>query len=180
MLKHIFLLTILLAAPIRADQNAPVLDELFASLNGALEATTAAAITGEIWAAWLQHDDAEVRAAMEAGMRDMDAQRWRDALGRFDAAIALAPDFAEAWNKRATVYYLMGDFAASSADVVETLRLEPRHFGALIGQGMMHWQERNIDLALLYFRRALTVNQYMDNIRHYVELLSRGRDKKAI
>ena len=180
MMKRILLLTILLAASVRADQNLPVLDELFASLNGALEGTTAAAITGEIWAAWLQHDDAEVRAAMEAGIRDMDARRLRDALGRFDAAIDLAPDFAEAWNKRATVYYLMGDFAASSADVVETLRLEPRHFGALTGQGMMHFQERNIDLALLYFRRALAVNPHIDNVRRYVEFLSRGRDKKAI
>lgn len=179
-MKHFLFITLLLVAPVRADQNLPVLDELFASLNGALEAITAAAVTREIWAVWLQHDDAEVRALMDAGMRDLDARRWRNALGRFGAAIDLAPDFAEAWNKRATVYYLMGDFAASSADVVETLRLEPRHFGALTGQGMMHLQEQNIDLALLYFRRALAANPHMDNVRGYVELLSRAQDKKAI
>ncbi len=179
-MKHFILLVILLTSPIRADQNLPVLDDLFASLNGALEAETAAMVTREIWAAWLAHDDERVSALMDAGMRDMNAQRWEDALGRFDAAIDLVPDFAEAWNKRATVYYLMGDFAASAADVVETLRLEPRHFGALAGQGMMHLQEQNAGLALLYFRRALAANPYMDNVRRYVELLSRAQDEKTI
>ncbi len=179
-MKLILLIVLLFAAPIRADQNAPVLDELFASLSGALEAERAAAVTGEIWTAWLQHEDEQVRALMDAGVRDMNAQRWQDAVEQFDAAIDLAPDFAEAWNKRATVYYLMGDFAASAADVVETLRLEPRHFGALTGQGMMHLQEENIDLALLYFRRALRVNPHMDNVRSYVELLSSRQDKKPI
>ena len=179
-MKHLLFITLLCAAPLRADQNLPVLDELFASLNGALEPTTAATVTREIWTAWLQHDDAKVRALMDAGMRDMDNRHWRDALARFDAAIELAPDFAEAWNKRATVYYLMGDFDASSADVAETLRLEPRHFGALAGQGMMHLQEENFKLALLYFRRALAANPHMDNIRNYVELLSQMQDEKTI
>lgn len=179
-MKPLLLATLLLASPIRADQNLPVLDELFASLSGAPGAESAAAVTREIWGAWLQHDDEQVRALMDAGMRDMDAQRWHDALGWFGAAIDRAPDFAEAWNKRATVYYLMGDFAASSADVVETLRLEPRHFGALTGQGMMHWQEQNNELALLYFRRALAANPHMDNVRHYVDLLSRAQHKKTI
>ena len=179
-MKPLLLLMVLLAAPLRADQNLPVLDDLFASLDGTLGPLAATAVTEEIWAAWLQHDDAQVRALMDAGMRDMDARRWRDALGRFDAAVELAPDFAEAWNKRATVYYLMGDFAASAADVVQTLRLEPRHFGALAGQGMMHLQEGSSGLALLYFRRALGANPQMDHIRRYVELLSRIRDEKNI
>ena len=179
-MKHFLVIALLLVSPIRADQNLPVLDELFAALNGALDAETAVAVTQEIWAAWLQHDDEQVRALMDAGMRDMNSQRWDDALAQFDAVIDRTPDFAEAWNKRATLYYLMGDFAASSADVVETLRLEPRHFGALAGQGMMHLQEKKIELALLYFRRALSANPHMDNIRQYVELLSRMQKQKTI
>jgi len=163
------LFAMLLAAPLRADQNAPVLDELFALLKGDLKGAAAVAVTREIWSAWLQHDNREVRALMDAGMRDMRAARWRDALGSFDAAVDLAPDFAEAWNKRATVHYLLGDFPASSADVVETLRLEPRHFGALVGQGMMHMQQRNAAQALLYFRRALAVNRLMDKASCDVE-----------
>jgi len=174
------LFAVLLAAPLRADQNAPVLDELFTLLKGDLKGAAAVAVTREIWSAWLQHDNREVRALMDAGMRDMRAARWRDALGSFDAAVDLAPDFAEAWNKRATVHYLLGDFPASSADVVETLRLEPRHFGALVGQGMMHMQQRNAAQALLYFRRALAVNPHMDNVRRYVERLSQAPTAKPI
>lgn len=170
----------LFAAPLRADQNAPGLDDLFELLKSDLEAAAAVAVTREIWSAWLQHDNREVRALMDAGMRDMRAARWRQALGRFDAAVDLAPDFAEAWNKRATVHYLLGDFPASSADVVETLRLEPRHFGALAGQGMMYLQRRNAAQALLYFRRALAVNPHMDNVRRYVERLSRGPVAKPV
>ena len=170
----------LLAAPLRADQNAPVLDELFALLKSDLKGAAAVAVTREIWSAWLQHDNREVGALMDAGMRDMRAARWRDALGSFEAAVDLAPDFAEAWNKRATVHYMLGDFPASSADVVETLRLEPRHFGALVGQGMMHMQQRNAAQALLYFRRALAVNPHMDNVRRYVERLSQEPIPKPI
>ncbi len=179
-MKHLLIISLLLAAPLRADQNLAVLDDLFAALHGEVEAATAVAITHEIWAAWLQHDDEQVRALMEAGIIALDAGRWGDALGRFDAAIARAPNFAEGWNKRATVYYLMGDFAASSADVMETLRLEPRHFGALTGQGMMHLSQENIELALRYFRRALISNPRMDNVRHYVGRLSRAQEKKTM
>ena len=71
------------------------------------------------------------------------------------------------------MHYLLGDFTASSADVVETLRLEPRHFGALVGQGMIHMQAHNTGKALNYFRRALALNPHMDNVRGYVEVLSR-------
>ena len=182
--KRLLIVAVLFASPLRADQTAPELDGLFALLKGDLEAAAVVAVTQEIWSAWLRHDDDEVRALMRAGMRDMRAARWRDALGRFNAAVDLAPDFAEAWNKRATVYYLMGDFAASTTDVVKTLRLEPRHFGALVGQGMMFMQAQNVEQALSYFRRALAVNPHMDNVRGYVDVLLRlqnlSSDPKAI
>jgi len=164
----------------RADQNAPSLDALFARLQSDLSAAAAVEVTRAIWGAWLQHDDAAVNAQMRAGMRSMRAGRWRDALPAFDTAVALAPGFAEAWNKRATVHYLLGDFESSGADVARTLRLEPRHFGALVGQGMMHMQTRDNAQALRYFQRALKVNPHMDNVRGYVERLSRGAGIKPI
>lgn len=187
-MKRVFAIVVLAAvavvivAPLasRADQNAPVLDELFAKLQTDLDAAAAVQVVRDIWAAWLQHDDAAVNTQMAAGMRAMQAGRWRDAIAPFDAAIALAPDFAEAWNKRATAHYMAGDFDASAADVARTLRLEPRHFGALVGQGMMHMRMREAERALIYFRRALAVNPHMDNVRGYVERLSRGRGVKPI
>lgn len=164
----------------RADQNAPVLDELFARLQTDLTAAAAVRVTRAIWAAWLQHDDQAVNTQMAAGLRAMQAGRWRDAVAPFDAAIAMAPDFAEAWNKRATVYYMLGDFDASGADVAKTLRLEPRHFGALVGQGMMHMQSHEAEQALIYFRRALAVNPHMDNVRELIARLMRARAAKPI
>ncbi|MGI9310067.1 MAG: tetratricopeptide repeat protein [bacterium] len=174
---------LLLAAasvPARADQNAPELDALFETLQGELEAAEAARVTQRIWDAWIAHDDAAVRALMDAGLHDMRAGRLRAALARFDAMVDLAPDFAEAWNKRATVHYLLGDFAASAADVVETLRLEPRHFGALVGQGLMHMRVRDTAQALIYFRRGLAVNPHMDNVRGYIELLAEAEQGNPI
>lgn len=189
-MKHLLIcglaLSALLALPAlsctaaRADQNLPQLDALFASLHRDLEAQTAASITREIWTAWLHHDDARVRDLMARGVHNMEVRRWRDALAQFNAVIKHAPDFAEAWNKRATVYFLMDDLAASSADVVEVLRLEPRHFGALAGQGMIYLRQDLPDLALIYFRRALAVNPHLHDVRAQIEILSRRRSSKAI
>ncbi len=168
---------VLVAVPAAADQNAPQLEALFTRLGGDLAAPQAVAVTSAIWAAWRRHDDAQVRASMAAGGAAIKARKWAAAATHFSAAIARAPKFAEAWNKRATVHYLRGDFAASAADVTATLNLESRHFGALAGQGMMHMQMRKNALALIYFRRALAINPHMDNVRRHVARLSRRLGK---
>jgi len=103
-----------------------------------------------------------------------------EAVEIFSELIKISPDFAEAWNKRATVYYMMGKFELSTADVVETLRLEPRHFGALSGQGLIHLQSKREQAAIDWFKRALRVNPFMDNIRISVDQLEQELKGKII
>ena len=91
----------------------------------------------------------------------MQAGRYGEAIGTFSEVIRLQPQFAEAWNKRATVHYLAGDFRRSIADCDEVLRRNPRHFGALSGVAMNYLQLEQYSDALAWFRRAFAVNPNM-------------------
>ncbi|MDE0716122.1 MAG: tetratricopeptide repeat protein, partial [Gammaproteobacteria bacterium] len=98
----------------------------------------------------------------------------------FTDLIDIAPDFAEAWNKRATVLYMMGKYDQSTADVRETLRLEPRHFGALSGQGLIYMETGKQAEALHWFRRALEVNPFMEGVQQNVKLLEDALEGRVI
>ena len=127
-----------------------MLDDLFARLRLATAPAEIEALQNGIWQQWLATDDAALDKALEAGMRALQADDHTRAIGHFTQMIELQPDFAEGWNKRATAYYLRGEFRASLADIAETLRREPRHFGALWGKAAMLRQ-------LGEYRRALRV-----------------------
>ena len=111
-----------------------MLDDLFARLRAATAPTEIEALQSGIWQVWLSTGDQALDKTLEAGMRAMSAGDHTLALAEFDQLVAAAPDYAEGWNKRATAYYLRGEYRASLLDIAETLRREPRHFGALSGQ----------------------------------------------
>ena len=121
-----------------ADQNAPELDPLFDQLKEASDLAAAASVEREIWLRWLQSGDDDVNAQMARGMQAMERGDGRTALSAFDEVVERAPGFAEGWNKRATLHWLMGNLAASVEDIERTLALEPRHFGALSGLAIPH------------------------------------------
>ena len=99
------------------------------------------------------------RRALPAGRRADEPRRWRDgAIDTFSAIITKKPDFAEGWNKRATVYYLIGEYEKSLADCDEVVKRNPYHFGALSGYGQIYMQLDQPERALDYFERALDVN----------------------
>ena len=164
----------------QADQNAPELGALFGQLQQDIGQYEADAVARQIWRRWLQTDNPVLEQLMQQGIRDMNAADLPAAVEKFTAAINMAPTFAEAWNKRATVYYMMGEYALSTADVAKTLLLEPRHFGALSGQGMIHLQEYDRDSALRYFKRALKVNPHLVGVRNAVDFLKREKDGPII
>lgn len=113
------------------------LDELFVHLR---EATTPAEIEtlqNGIWQIWLTTGEHILDKHLEAGMRALSAGDYTQAINDFTALIELQPNYAEGWNKRATAYYLRGEYRASLDDIRETLRREPRHFGALSGWATM-------------------------------------------
>jgi tetratricopeptide (TPR) repeat protein len=109
------------------------LDELFAQLRTATSPVEIEALQNGIWQLWLMTGDRQLDKQLEAGLRALAAADYTQAIQLFTLLIEQRPDLAEAWNKRATAYYLHGEYRASLLDIAQTLRLEPRHFGALSG-----------------------------------------------
>jgi tetratricopeptide (TPR) repeat protein len=162
-----------------AGQRDARLDELFARLRAAACPEDAAPIEERIWALWTTSGDAAVDRLMSIGLRALNAGGYDAALEAFDEVTELAPDFAEGWNKRATVNYLIGDYDQSISDVEMTLSLEPRHFGALSGLAMIALALGEEEQAIDAFEAALEIHPHMigDN-RQIRELRARvrGRD----
>ena len=152
-------------APARADQNDPALDPLFAELQGEPGTRRASEVTGEIWEIWTRSDSEEVNARMILAARAMSVRNFRLALRQLDQVIAIAPDFAEGWNRRATVYYLVDEYKRSLEDVAKTLKLEPRHFGALSGRGLIYMELEQYPKAVEAFRDALRHNPHQESTR---------------
>ena len=122
---------LVLLAMARADQKDSRLPALFASLEGAADVAQAHSIEQQIWLIWIRHGNPKIDALMQVGSQLMVPGEYQRSLAAFNQIIAEAPDFAEGWNKRATVLYLLGDFEGSVRDIERTLALEIRHFGAL-------------------------------------------------
>ncbi|NIA69088.1 tetratricopeptide repeat protein [Pelagibius litoralis] len=152
------LFSLFAALPSAADQNDARLEKLFDRLLEAPGPAEAQAVEGAIWSIWAQSDDGAVRALMEDGVAAMSRRDYRRALSKFEQMVAIAPDFAEGWNKRATVHYLMGRYDQSLADVARTLALEPRHFGALSGRGLIYVALEDEKRALDSFEEALVIH----------------------
>ncbi|WP_424947315.1 tetratricopeptide repeat protein [Candidatus Spongiihabitans sp.] len=168
------------AMPSYADQNNPELDVLFARLNETLDRVEAAAITRQIWKNWYQSDIPEVTALMNRGELSMRLARYDEAVKYFTEITEIAPQFAEGWNRRATAYYLIGEYRCSTDDVAKTLALEPRHFGALSGQGMIYLQLQERWLALQYMRRALAANPHLPGLKSNIKALQKRLDDEAV
>lgn len=164
---------LLTAAAAGAGQEDPRLDGLFARLQSTHDEAEAAHIEGKIWRIWMQAGKEDLNVLMRQGAVAMSSNDFDLAMESFNALIMLAPNLAEAWNKRATLYYLMRNFDASIADVQQTLALEPRHFGAIVGLGLMYDQLGDQPAALRAFREGLRINPHMAPIREKSESIAR-------
>ena len=155
----------------RANQNDPELDRLFSALLGTDDLAQGSRITEEIWQRWRQVDDLAIKNLLASGISAMSAHDLEMALDSFDQVIEKAPEFAEGWNKRATVYYLMGKYNHSIQDIRQTLLLEPRHFGAMTGFAWILLHERDFEMAERVLRRALSVNPFLVDVRRHLQTL---------
>jgi len=165
-------------APALADQRSEALPALFDELLEAPDATMASRLEARIWQEWLDAPDPVSRtlmARLDAAMRSRDSAL---ALEIADELVAVAPEFAEAWNKRATIHYLRGDDDASVSDIRETLALEPRHFGAISGLGLIFLRRGDPEAALGAFEQVLEISPASANARRSVERVRReiGRE----
>ena len=133
-----------------------------------------------IWLLWLHSEDKTVNRLMARGVIAMQRGALDLALERFGEVVERAPDFAEGWNRRATVLYMMGRHRESVADVQRVLNLEPRHYGALSGLGMILVALDREAEALDWLRRALEVNPYLDSVRFLADRIGERLKGKRI
>jgi tetratricopeptide (TPR) repeat protein len=155
------------------------LDFLFGALKAAPDEASAKHVEARIWALWLQTPSDTAALLMMRVKAAMDAQQTDVALKLLDAVIKLRPDYVEAWNRRATIYYLQNDYARSLADIEQVLSREPRHFGALAGLGMIMQDIGDDKRALDAFRKALALNPHLEKVPELVKSLTEkveGRD----
>src|ERR1700761_9298776 len=155
------------------------LDFLFGALKAAPDEDSAKHVEARIWAIWLQTPSDTAALLMTRAKVAMDAQQTEVALKLLDAVIKLRPDYTEAWNRRATLYYLQNNYMRSMADIQQVLIREPRHFGALAGLGMIMQDLGDDKRALDAFRKALAINPHLEKVPDLVKTLSEkveGRD----
>ena len=156
------------------------LDKLFDELRVSPDATHSARFEAEILKRLHSSGSATTDLLLSWAMEAMDKNRYVSALDVLDQVILLDPDFAEGWNKRATVHFLMKDYGKSIADIHHTLALEPRHFGALSGLGMILRDIGEDHRAAEAFRRALSVHPQLKNAREALDSLEAKAEGEAI
>ena len=120
-----------------ADQNSPKLDELFIQLSKVNDTKEQSSIVSQIWEEWMKIENPDVKIVMDSMSDFFMSKNYKSAISALTLAIELEPNYAEAYNKRATFYFMMGDYENSMRDIKATLYLEPRHFGALDGMGLI-------------------------------------------
>jgi tetratricopeptide (TPR) repeat protein len=126
-----------------------------------------------LWGVWSRSGSEEVDHLLQAGVVEMQHGLLDASVDTFSEVIRRRPDFAEGWNKRATVYYLLGQYRKSAADCDEVLRRNPAHFGALSGYGMIWLRLDEPARALERFEQALAVNPNLESVRETIEELKR-------
>jgi tetratricopeptide (TPR) repeat protein len=153
-----------------ATADAPA---LLAGLRDADDVVRALA-ENSLWQVWSRSGDAAVDGLFQIGVEQMQRGAGPAAIETFTQIIRQKPDFAEGWNKRATVYFLMGEYEKSLKDCDEVMKRNPHHFGALAGYGQIYLRLNQPERALDYFQRALTVNPNLAGVEDAVEQLKRA------
>ena len=169
-----FIITIifLFSLQLKADQNDPILDKLFFDLKKNDNLNNHKLILNKIWEIWLEPNDAEIEKYFGLGLALMNKIRYKQSIFFFSRVIQKNPNFAEAWNKRATSYYVIGDYDNSINDINKTLILEPRHFGAMEGLGLIFINLQEYDQAIKIYKEMLKILPHDDRIKDTIIFLN--------
>jgi tetratricopeptide (TPR) repeat protein len=151
-------------------EDKAALDQLFVRLSRAPDPATAQKLDRQIWAIWTSPSDRDLAARMLDVFEARDTRSLAIAIELLDQLVADYPDYAEGWNQRATLYFMTGNYEASLADCEKVLALEPRHFGALSGQAVIHLQMGRRDLALKSMAAALAIHPFLNEAALFPEL----------
>ena len=164
-----------------ADQKDPQLNFLFSALRASTSKSQADTLQAEIWARWHKHpNDTFANEQLTKGIELMNSGQLKTAENIFTNVINHHPDFAEAWNKRATVRFFLKNDSGSIDDIIETIRLEPRHFGALSGLGMIRFKTKDFLGALQAYKAAYHINPHLPQVDKIIEELEKKLDGHAL
>jgi tetratricopeptide (TPR) repeat protein len=164
---------------VRRGDRAHNIDFLFGALKAAPDNETAKAIEQRIWALWMHSRSDTANLLMTRVQKAIEEKDLDLAIKLLDATVKIKPDYIEAWNRRATIYYMKKDYGRSIADIREVLKREPRHFGALTGLGLILQDIGDDKQALEVYRRALAVYPRLERVPDIVKTLTEkieGRD----
>ncbi|MGH6815336.1 MAG: tetratricopeptide repeat protein [Hyphomicrobiaceae bacterium] len=158
-----------------AEVRAERLDALFSRLKIIRDETEADAAVAEIWQLWMKSSRNDIDTLMQHAVTYIAVGHLEWALRTLDQVVERAPDYAEGWNKRATVLYVLGQHPRALADIEKVLTLEPRHFGALAGRGLIHAAAERWREAFDAYMQALVHNPFLKERHGLIPLL----EKKA-
>ena len=163
-------------APLAAISRTDRLNDYFTQLKRTRDPAVAGELTAKIWAVWNDSGSATVNLLMQWATQAMNAQKYPAALDFLDQAIALKPDYAEAWNKRATLHYHAGNYKKSMEDIAHVLVLEPRHFGALSGMATILQDTGKDEAAMRVWERLLDIYPADRESQNHLKALSEKMD----
>ena len=176
----VIIFLILSTSVLSANERDGQLDKLFHELKKNIPSLSPG-IAEQIWILWSTHPtDQKLTSMLDEGSRLVQDQKLNKAIVVFTEAIELDPNWAEAWNKRATVLYMIGEFQKSQDDIDKVLELEERHFGALAGQGMVNIQLKNYDKAKRSYQKAQEIYPAMKSSKVMIEQIEELIKRQSI
>jgi tetratricopeptide (TPR) repeat protein len=159
------------APPVAATKQAR-LDQLFVDLKHERNEKAAERIAGRIWSEWFESGSASIDLMMQWAQKATEDQKFDVALDFLDQVVTLQPTYAEGWNRRATVHFMMKNYGKSMSDIEHTLQLEPRHFGALSGLAQIMAETGHKQSALEAWQKVLAIYPMMRSAQDQVATLS--------
>ncbi len=174
--------TLVLSLPVIAvgDQTDERLEDLFQTLRSSQDSTVLQEAETSIWDIWYESGQADIDVLLVEAAELMGSGQLAAAESIYSRVIATAPNFSEGWNRRATVRYYRRDYTGSLDDIQQTLKLEPRHFGAIWGLGMILGSQRDYQRAILAFERLLEIKPHASDARPRIELLKQELAKQSV
>ncbi len=182
---RILILSLFFFSNVNAEEKNNKLDKLFSELKNTKDLSSAQAIENKIWEIWSIHPSDDRRGfrlteLLIQGTRLMNMRELSKAYELFTKVITVESDWAEAWNKRATVLYLMKEYESSLADIEITLVLEPRHFGALSGQALNYIELNLYEKAIESYKAAQKIYPLLDSAKKMIPELQELINDQAI
>jgi tetratricopeptide (TPR) repeat protein len=168
------------SAVVDADQTDLRLDDLFQTLQTSSDTGKLVEVEAEIWEIWYESGESEVDSLMRQGSALMVSGDMAAAETIYANIIERAPDFSEGWNRRATVRFYQGDYDGSLADIEQTLKLEPRHFGAIWGLGMILGLQQDYQRAISAFEKLLEIKPNAQDARPRIEVLRQALARESV